>query len=56
MSKYEEQLLLKLPKGALAALKEIADRRYMAPGTMVRAVVMDWIESERRRNKEKVAA
>ncbi len=54
MTKYEEQLLLKLPKGTRAALDEIASRRYMAASTIVRAVVMDWIESERR--KEKAAA
>ena len=55
-SKFEEVITIKAPRGTRAALQELADRKYIAPGTLARQMLMKAIEDERRKLQTKVAA
>ena len=54
-SKFEEVVTIKAPRGTRAALRELADRKYIASGTLARQMLMEAIEAERRK-QTKVAA
>ena len=54
-SKFEEVVTIKAPRGTRAALQELADRKYIASGTLARQMLMEAIEAERRK-QTKVAA
>ena len=54
-SKYEEVVTIKAPKGTRALLQELADRKYIASGTLARQMLMRAIEEEQRK-ATKVAA
>jgi hypothetical protein len=53
--KYEERLTIKVPRGTMAALQELADRKYLAPSTYARMEIMRVIEENRRRKEDKAA-
>jgi lactam utilization protein B len=55
-SKYEEVVTIKAPRGTRAALQELADRKYIASGTLARQMLMKAIEDERHRQEQKAAA
>jgi hypothetical protein len=55
-SKYEEVVTIKAPKGTRAALQELADRKYIASGTLARQMLMKAIEDEQRKMETKAAA
>jgi hypothetical protein len=54
-SKYEEVITIKAPKGTRAVLQELADRKYIASGTLARQMLMRAIEEEQKK-QTKVAA
>ena len=55
-SKYEEVVTIKAPKGTRAMLQELADRKYIASGTLARQMLMRAIEEELRKKETKAAA
>ena len=54
-SKFEEVVTIKAPRGTRAALQELADRKYIAPGTLARQMLMKEIEDERRKETKAAA-
>jgi hypothetical protein len=54
-SKFEEVITIKAPRGTRAALQELADRKYIAPGTLARQMLMKAIEDERRKETKAAA-
>jgi predicted transcriptional regulator len=47
--KYEEIVVVRVPKGTREALHRIAEKRYLALSTVARTAIMKEIEEERRK-------
>jgi lactam utilization protein B len=54
-SKFEEVITIKAPRGTRAALQELADRKYIASGTLARQMLMKAIEDEQRKETKAAA-
>ena len=54
-NRYEEIVVVRVPKGTREALHKIADRRYIALRSVARAAIMKEIDEERRKETKAAA-
>jgi hypothetical protein len=54
-NKYEEIVVVRVPRGTSEELRRIAERRYVGLSTVARAAIMREIAEERRREAKPAA-